>query len=126
MITGRVNGDLEAIVQLRVEDNRGNYHAFDCVLDTGFDGFVALPTDTIQELRLISRGSRRTALINDTEAMIPVYLATVDWRGELSEVSVMQSEQDFLVGMALLENSTLTVQVWNGGSVLIEPMQERP
>ena len=121
MIAGRVNSDLEAVVQMSVEDNRGNYQALDCVLDTGFDGFVALPTDTIQELGLISRGSRRTALINDPEAMIPVYLATVDWGGELPEVSVLQSEQDFLVGTALLENSTLTVQVWDGGNVLIEP-----
>ena len=121
MITGRVNRFLEAIVQISVEDNRGNYHTFDCVVDSGFDGFVALPADTIQKLELISRGSRQTGLVNDTGAMIPVYLATVAWRGELSEVSVMQTEPDFLVGTALLENSTLTVQVWDGGSVMIEP-----
>lgn len=126
MITGRVNGDLEALVQISVEDNRGNYRAFECVLDTGSDGFVAVPADIIQELGLISRGSRRTGLVNDTEAMIPVYLAVVAWRGELSEVSVLQTEQDFLVGMALLENSTLIVEVWDGGNVLIEPRQERP
>lgn len=120
MITGRVNSDLEAIVPISVKNNRGSYHAFDCVLDTGFDGFVALPEGTIQELGLVSRGSRRTGLLNDSEAMIPVYLAAVDWRGELSEVSVLQSEQDFLVGMALLENSTLTIQAWDGGEVFIE------
>ena len=120
-MAGRVNGDLEAIVQVSMEDNRGNYHAFDCVVDTGFDGFVALPADTIQELGLISRGRRQTGLVNDSEAMLPVYLAIVDWRGEFSEVSVLQTEQDFLVGMALLENSTLTIQVWDGGSVTVDP-----
>jgi hypothetical protein len=52
--------------------------------------------------------------------MMPVYLAVVDWRGELLEVTVLQTEQELLVGMAFLETSTLTVQVWDGGEVLIE------
>ena len=68
MIAGKVNSDLEAIIRISVEDNQVNYHIYDCVVDTGFDGFIALPADTIQELRLVPRGNRRIILINDTEA----------------------------------------------------------
>ena len=120
MITGRVNSNLEAIIRIGVQDSRDDYHTFDCVIDTGFDGFIALPDDIIQELGLVRRGNRRIILVNDTEASMPVYLGMVAWHGEPVEVSVLGTEQEFLVGAALLENNTLTVQVWNGGDVLIE------
>ncbi len=70
-------------------------------MDTGFDGFIALPVDTIQELGLVRRGNRRTVLIN-AEAFMPVYLGVVGWHEEQVEVSVLQTEQEYLVGMALL------------------------
>ena len=120
MIAGRVNSDLEAIVRIGVEDNRGYYRTFDCVVDTGFDGFIALPADTIQDLGLVQRGNRRVVLINDTVALMPFYLGAVAWQGELLEVSVLQTEWEFLIGTALIENNTVTLEVWDGGEVLIE------
>ena len=120
MIAGRVNSNLEAIIRISVEDNRGNYHTFDCVVDTGFDGFIALPADTIQELGLVPRGNRRIVLIDDTEVLMPVYLGAVAWQGELLEVSFLQTEWEFLIGTSLIENNTVTIQAWDGGEVLIE------
>ena len=101
MIAGRVNSDLEAIIRIGVHDSQGDLHTFECVMDTGFDGFIALPVDTIQELGLVRRGNRRTVLIN-AEAFMPVYLGVVGWHEEQVEVSVLQTEQEYLVGMALL------------------------
>lgn len=121
IITGRVNSDLEAAVEIAVQDNNGNLHSFRCIVDTGFDGFLALPVDIIQQLGLVYRLNRTTVLLDGVAIFLPVYLGLVDWRGELLEVTVLGTEQDFLVGMALLENSTLTVEVWDGGEVRIEP-----
>jgi clan AA aspartic protease len=120
MIAGRVNSDLEAAVEIRLQDIRGDFHSFQCVIDSGFTGFLTLPTEVIQLLDLVPRGNRQITLVSGTVVMMPVYLAVVDWRGELLEVTVLQTEQELLVGMAFLETSTLTVQVWDGGEVLIE------
>ena len=120
MIFGSVNRDLEAVVEVEVEDDKGEFHGFSCVLDTGFDGFVTLPTQVIQRLGLVQSEVRRTLLVDAVQIFLPLYWGTVNWCEQLMEVPILGTEQEFLVGAALLENSTLTVQVWNGGDVLIE------
>ena len=126
MIFGTTNSDLEAMVSIDVQDSTGDFHAFQCVVDTGYDGFVALPADAIQRLGLVSRGHRRTILVNGAAVFMPVYLGAVTWHGQPMEVSVLQTEQEFLVGMALIEGSTLAIQVWDGGEVLIEGRPMNP
>ena len=121
MITGRVNSDLEAVIGIAVQDDSGEFHRFQCVIDTGFNGFLAMPSDIIQELGLVFRQNRATHLVGSVDIYLPVYLGIVDWHEELLEVSVVGTEQDFLVGASMLENSILTVQVWDGGDVSIEP-----
>ena len=121
MITGRVNSDLEAVVEIAVQDNNGDLHRFRCIVDTGFDGFLALPVDIIQQLGLVYRINRTTVLLDGVAIFLPVYLGLVDWHEELLEVSFLGTEQDYLVGTSMLENITLTIQVWDGGEVRIEP-----
>lgn len=120
MIVGSVNRYLEAVVEVAVQDDKGEFHGFRCVLDTGFDGFIALPAQVIQRLGLVRSEVRRTLLVDAVEIFLPLYWGTVNWCEEFLEVPVLGTEQEFLVGAALLENSTLTVQVWNGGDILVE------
>ena len=54
---------------------------------------------------------------------MPRYSAKVSWHGQLVEVEVLQTEGESAIGMSLLENSIVKLQVWDGGEVLIE---ERP
>ena len=121
MIVGKVNGELEAIVELSVQDAQGEFHSFTCVLDSGFDGYLALPVQEIQSLGLVHREARRTLLVDSLEIFLPLYRGTAYWCGSFLEVTILGTEQEYLVGMALLEDSTLTVQVWDGGDVLVEP-----
>ena len=123
MIAGSVNKDLEAVVDIAVQDDQGELHNFQCVLDTGFDGFIALPEQVVQRLGLVQTAVRKTFLVDDLEQFFPLYWGIVNWCGETIEVSVLGTTQEFMVGMALLENSTLTIEVWDGGEVLIEPRQ---
>ena len=120
MIVGSVNRSLEAIVEVAVQDVKGEFHDFHCVLDTGFDGFIALPVQVLQRLGLAQSEVRRTLLVDNVEIFLPLYWGTVNWCGEFLEVPVLGTEREFLVGAAMLENSTLTVQVWDGGEVLVE------
>ena len=65
-------------------------------------------------------GPRDTTFIDGFTAQVPVHDGVVSWHGQAVEVTVLETRREALIGMALLENSTLTVQVWDGGEVLIE------
>jgi predicted aspartyl protease len=51
MIRGYVNENYEAIISVSVK-NGNSLKSFDTVIDTGFTGFLSLPTDVIIELGL--------------------------------------------------------------------------
>ena len=123
MITGAVSWLLEPTVGVDVQDANGILQRFRCVLDTGFDGYIALPATSIQLLGLTLLGRLETTFLDGFSAQVPVYDGIVSWNSEIIEVTVLETQGESVIGMALLENSTLTVQVWDGGEVRIEPRQ---
>ena len=106
---------------IEVQGADGYLHRFRCVLDTGFDGYIALPAASIRRLGLTLVGPRDTTFLDGFSTLVPVFDGIVSWHGQLVQVTVLQTVRESLIGMGLLENSTLMVQVWNGGNVLIEP-----
>ena len=123
MITGNVNWFLEAIVTVEVQNTEGDILMVQCLLDTGFDGDLALPSATIRSLGLEYVGPSETTLLDSHSLPLPTYDGIVKWHGQTIRASVLETHRDAVIGMGLLENSTLTVQVWDGGAVLIEPRQ---
>ena len=121
MMTGRVNWQLEAIVNIEIQDNMGQSHTIQCTLDTGFNGELALPLRVIERLGLVPDDALVVILANGDRIMMTRYSAKLDWQDQPIEAEVLQTEQESAIGMALLENSNLTIQVWDGGHVLIEP-----
>ena len=120
MITGRVNWLLEATVHVEVQDASGNLHRIQCIVDTGFDGDLTLSSAVIGILGLVAIGSYPTVLANGDIAHLPAYAGIVSWHGHRTSVEVLEAQQASVVGMALLQNSTLAIQAWDGGEVLIE------
>ena len=120
MMTGRVNWRIEATVQVGVQDETGILCYFECVLDTGYDGDIALPSAMIRRLGLVSVGYQDSALANSDIVPLPVYRGIASWHGRLVAVEVVETPRESVIGMALLENSTLTIQAWDGGEVFIE------
>ena len=99
----------------------GTFRVLRCLVDTGFDGDLALPAATIRSLGLIYVGPSDTVLLDGPALPLPMYDGVARWHGGATPISVLETQQEALIGMALLENSTLTVEVWDGGDVLIEP-----
>jgi clan AA aspartic protease len=96
--------------------------AIEAVMDTGFNGYLTLPADTIQKLGLEFAGNRRAILGDGRMVVFDVYLADVLWHGQSREVLVFQTEGGTLLGMALLAGSCVTFDAVENGAVSVEPL----
>ena len=126
MIKGWVSADQQALVTIEIVDGGGHPRPLDVVLDTGFTGYLTLPTETIQRLGLTSVGQRTFELANGERFQFEAYLASVSWHGGLNDVLVLKSASDPLLGMTLLWGSRVVVDAQTGGEVMIEELPPPP
>ena len=119
MITGHVNAELEAIIPVRVGAPNGSAIEVEAVIDTGFNGFLALPPDVISRLELPFSGPTRATLGDGTLVHLSVYEAEAAVAGQPLSVEVLETHGGILVGMSLLRGNELIVQVVEGGAVQI-------
>lgn len=122
MIAGLVTGDRQAVIHLTVRGPAGQEQEIEAIIDTGFDGWLSLPSSVIVPLGLVWRQRGRALLADGRESVFDIYEATVVWDGEARRVPVDEAETAPLVGMSLLEGCELTVQVRSGGNVIIRPL----
>ena len=94
----------------------------DTVIDTGFNGFLTLPASLIQELGLVWRRRGRAMLADGSDSLFDIYETTVVWNGRSKRVSVDEVDCDPLIGMSLLQGCELTVEVVDGGRVVVRPL----
>lgn len=123
MITGEVNADLEPTIPMVVRGTNGEEHQISAVIDTGFTGYLTLPSAmvTILDLEWLSL---EDALLGDGSIhSFDVYRATVIWDGEAREVEVNLTETGPLIGMAMLFRNTLHIEAVIGGLVRIVSLQ---
>ncbi len=119
MIEGVVNANLEAVVTLPLQDTSGRMQEVEAVVDTGFNGYLALPPMLIEDLELPVVGDGEAVLADGSEAAFDVYGITVLWDGQPMYVETGAVGVDPLIGMALLDGHNLNIDVENGGRVLI-------
>jgi len=122
MITGIVTVAREAVISLTVRGPNGQEQEIEAVIDTGFDGSLTLPPALITALGLPWRRRGRALLADGNESVFDIYEATVIWDGTARRVSVDEVDVMPLVGMALLYGYELTVQIVEGGRVLLKPL----
>ena len=121
MMQGFVNQSCEAILPIVIKNN-ATTQLVDAVIDTGFSGFLTLPSDIIVTLGLGWEGRDVATLGDGTSCTFDVYLAIVIWDGQYREVYVNESETVPLLGMKLLRGYDLRLQTIEGGSVAIEAL----
>ena len=120
MIEGVVNGDYEAVVRLTVQGPSGASQEIEAVIDTGFTGYLTLPPALVTELGLVYRERGRAILADGSEALFDIYEVAVLWDSRLRNTRAAVAEAVPLVGMRLLDRHILTVEVEDGGRVVIE------
>jgi clan AA aspartic protease len=122
MIYGVVNLRREATLPLVVGNANKQQQVVDTVIDTGFNGFLSLPSAIITTLDLPWSASDLVTLGDGSQTLFDIYTATVIWDGQYREIDIAASETEPLLGMALLYGYRLQVDNVEGGIVKIEEL----
>jgi len=120
VLLGVVNAAYEPVISLTVRGPSGQSAEIEAVVDTGFNGFLTLPSESVAALGLLRSARLPATLADGSTAMLDVYRTTVLWDGCLRHVYAYMSEAVALVGMQLLDRHSLFIEVEDGGSVLIQ------
>lgn len=99
----------------------------EATVDTGFSGQLKLPPETVESLGLLRIGEPVQArLANDTLHEFALHAASVFIVGRWRTVSVLVGPGKPIIGMALIWDCRLTMELCEGGSVLIEELADDP
>ena len=120
MIEGEVNNAYEAVVTLLLQGPAGQSQDIEAVIDTGYSGFLTLPTTVVTELGLPFACIGRALLANDDEVTFDVHDVTVLWDGQPRRIRADATGSTPLVGMLLLDKHSLNIEVESGGRVTIQ------
>jgi clan AA aspartic protease len=120
MMQGVVNLRREATLTVVVGNSNRQLQAIEAVIDTGFNGFLSLPSTIITTLNLPWSGSDFVTLGDGSETFFDLYTAVIIWDGQYCEIDIAESETEPLLGMALLYGYRLQVDNIEGGLVSIE------
>lgn len=122
MIYGVVNLRREATLPLVVGNSSTQRQVIDTVIDTGFDGFLSLPSETIVRLGLPWTISNTATLADGSETLFDFYTGTVIWDGQYRTIDIAESETEPLLGMAMFYGYRLQIDNVEGGIVTIETL----
>jgi len=120
MIHGVVTAAREAVVRITVRGPTGKQRRLNALIDTGFDGWLSLPAETIDLLRLPWRRRARALLADGSETIFDIYEATILWDGRPRRIPIDEANTSPLVGMVLLEGYEFNAQVRVGGAIRLK------
>jgi clan AA aspartic protease len=94
----------------------------ECVVDTEFAGALTLPPDVVADLELPFIISMKANLADDSNVMTPIHQATILWHGLERDIAVLAMGRRPLLGTALLEDSNLNIDFYEGGVVVVDAL----
>jgi predicted aspartyl protease len=121
MISGVVISDREAVLLLRLRGS-GLEVGVHAVIDTGFTGTLGLPQTWIVALAWPRVGSDELFLADGSRLQVDVYQGIVLWEGRERTIFANCVDATPFIGMSLIWNHLLNMEVVDGGPVSIQPM----
>jgi clan AA aspartic protease len=88
MIHGYVDANLEPMIQLAVQAETGEACEIDALLDTGFNGFLTLPSALVASLGYPWVCDEEATLADGSTQQLTVHAGKVIWDGQLREIEV--------------------------------------
>ncbi|MCA2628388.1 MAG: clan AA aspartic protease [Microcystis sp.] len=122
MMQGIVDQNCEATIRLVVGNLDSQRQMIDAVIDTGFTGFLTLPSSVLADLNLRAYRREEGILGNGSTCIFDVYRGLVIWDGELRRIDINESDTEPLVGMGLLYGYRMQLDVIEGGTVTIQAL----
>lgn len=119
---GTVTPGLEITLPLQVHADANAFIIVTASVDTGFGGHLTLPSHLIARLGLSYKGARYAQMGDGSVVSMRLYRAWVVWDGLKRQILVHETNIPPLIGTALLKGTNLTVDMVDGGRVLIEPL----
>lgn len=119
MISGTINQDLEALVQIEVLGPTGKSLTVDALLDTGFNGYLTLTPKEVVAIGLLWTRRDQGTLADGSIQLFDVYQANVVWNGGYRAIEVQSVNAEHLLGMSLLLGHDVLLRVAVGGPVTI-------
>lgn len=125
MIRGQVSlrrdmSQLEARITIDIAGDDRIFRSVEAVIDTGFTGALSLPESVAYDLGLRSARAERVTLADGRSVRADVHAARILWHGQPLDVRVQTLGNYPMIGTALLADSRLTIDWWDGGDVAIE------
>ena len=124
MITGVVNALGEARIGLTLRGRAGQAREIEAVVDTGFTGYLTLPSARITELQFEWLCREEGILGDGSVRLFDVYEGTVLWDCKPRAIEVNASETDALAGMGLIRGHLLKIEAVEGGRVTLDRIDE--
>jgi clan AA aspartic protease len=126
MMSGYVNFNREAILQIAIVGDNKQLRSVKAVIDTGFTGNLTLPKTILDELGFTLSGVQEVFLGDGSLRYFEVYEGRVIWHGQMRQVEINAAETNSLIGMGLLEGYKLEIEGTPNGKVTISPLIVSP
>ena len=115
---GRVNQIEEACVYVPLQ----NGPAIECVIDTGFNGWLSFPQKLVADLQLPIVGREKIVMLGKRKTLCPIAVARIVWLEKSLNVNVIVNDgEDTLLGTQLLAGSILRVNYRNKRLTITQP-----
>lgn len=91
----------------------------DAWIDTGFNGELVLPQETIDEIGLEPSGTLKATLADGSQVNLVRYACLIDWFDGTRELEVIANQGEFpLLGVGLLAGLDLSISYRSGEIVI--------
>ena len=119
MLLGHVR-DYAAHVLLALPGEDGELKV-ECVIDTGFEGDLALPRSLVMRLERVSPYETRSfALADGTLRELLICYIELEWNDEPRTVEVLVTDGRPLLGMILMDGFYIGIDARSGGEAVVE------
>jgi clan AA aspartic protease len=122
MMQGFVDQNCEAMLRLVVGNINSQRQVIDAVIDTGFTGFLTLPSSVLASLELRAYRREEGTLGDGSTCIFDVYRGLVNWDGEFRQIDINASETTPLLGMSLLYGYRIQLDAVEGGIITVQAL----
>ncbi|PSQ80585.1 MAG: hypothetical protein BRD40_04295 [Bacteroidetes bacterium QS_1_65_9] len=119
MIVGKVSMDGEALVRVQIRRRGAQAQDVEAILDTGFNGSLALPYDQIQEMDLPRAGRAKFVAASGQVHVVGRYEASVRFGGKHKDIEVVEAAEP-LLGTKMLRGYEVCINYAEDGHIEIE------